>query len=125
MNTAFFTITLNCFCGSQELESLSLNALIPIKGTPLEKQKALSPLEMVRVIAACRILMPKAFIRLSAGRNKMSETEQFLCFYSGANSIFIGEKLLTAKNSKIKKDQQMFKNMGLQFKKTSEEIRRF
>ena len=108
-----------------QLESLSLNALIPIKGTPLEKQKALSPLEMVRVIAACRILMPKAFIRLSAGRNKMSETEQFLCFYSGANSIFIGEKLLTAKNSKIKKDQQMFKNMGLQFKKTSEEIRRF
>ena len=104
-------------------ESLTINTLIPIKGTPLEKQKPISSMEIVRVIAVCRILMPRSFIRLSAGRTEMTETEQFLCFYSGANSVFIGEKLLTAKNPNIKQDQLMFKNMGLKFKKSSEQIR--
>lgn len=106
-------------------ESLTINMLIPITGTPLEQQKPISPLEIIKVIAVCRILMSKSFIRLSAGRAKMTEAEQFLCFYSGANSVFIGEKLLTAENPNFKKDQQMFKNMDLQFKKASESIRLF
>ena len=102
-------------------ESITVNTLVPIKGTPLEKQKAISPLEVVKVIAVIRILIPESFIRLSAGRTKMTETEQFLCFYSGANSIFIGDKLLTADNPQIHKDQQMLKNMGMQFKTHSSE----
>ena len=103
-------------------ESITINTLVPIKGTPLEKQKAVSPLEVVRVIAVCRIVMPKSFIRLSAGRTNMTETEQFLCFYSGANSVFIGEKLLTANNPQLNKDQKMLKSMGIKFKKASEHI---
>ena len=103
-------------------ESITINTLVPIKGTPLEKQKPVPVLEVVRVIAVCRILMPQSMIRLSAGRNKMTEGEQFLCFYSGANSIFIGDKLLTAGNPKLSKDQQMLKNMGMQFKKEKETI---
>ena len=104
-------------------ESISLNSLIPIKGTPLEKQKPVPPIELIKVIALCRILMPKSFIRLSAGRTNMTTAEQFFCFYSGANSIFIGEKLLTTKNPQIKKDQQMFKEMNLQFQKPLKQIK--
>ena len=103
-------------------ESITINTLMPIKGTPLEKQKAVPPLEIVRVIAVCRIIMKKSFIRLSAGRTNMTETEQFLCFYSGANSIFIGEKLLTAKNPLLNKDQAMLKNMGIKFKTAEERM---
>ena len=95
---------------------------MPIKGTPLEKQKPVSPLTVVKVIAVCRILMPKSFIRLSAGRTNMTETEQFLCFYSGANSVFIGDKLLTASNPQLNKDKEMFKAMGIKFKKASEQM---
>ena len=79
-------------------ESLTINALIPIPGTPLEGRQPVSSLEIVRAIAVCRILMPRSFVRLSAGRLNMSEGEQFLCFYSGANSIFLGGRLLTAEN---------------------------
>ena len=103
-------------------ESITINTLVPMKGTPLEKQKPISPLEVVKVIAICRMIMPKSFIRLSAGRTNMTETEQFLCFYSGANSVFIGEKLLTASNPQLNKDQKMLKNMGIKFKKSSEQI---
>ena len=105
-------------------ESITINTLVPIKGTPLEKQKPVSPLEVVRVIAVCRIVMPQSMIRLSAGRAKMTETEQFLCFYSGANSIFIGKKLLTAGNPQLNRDQQMLKAMGIKFKKASEQMTR-
>lgn len=102
-------------------ESITINTLVPIKGTPLEKQKPVSSLEVVRVIAICRIVMSKSFIRLSAGRKNMTEAEQFLCFYSGANSIFIGEKLLTANNPKLNRDQKMLRTMGMKFKKTSDQ----
>ena len=103
-------------------ESVTINTLVPIKGTPLEKQKPVSPLTVARVIAVCRIVMPKSMIRLSAGRTSMTAVEQFLCFYSGANSIFIGKKLLTAGNPLLNKDQQMLKSMGIQFKKASDQM---
>ena len=101
-------------------ESLTINILIPIKGTPLEKQKPISVLEVLKVIAVCRILMPQSMIRLSAGRENMTLAEQFFCFYSGANSIFIGDKLLTASNPKLNQDLKMLKMTGLKFKKQSE-----
>lgn len=103
-------------------ESITINTLVPIKGTPLEKQKPVPPLEVVRVIAVCRILIPQSMIRLSAGRTNMTAGEQFLCFYAGANSIFIGEKLLTANNPQLNKDKKMLKNMDLKFKKLSEQM---
>ena len=94
-------------------ESLTVNTLIPIKGTPLEFQKAIPVLDTVRVIAVCRILMPSSMIRLSAGRSNKNFAEQFLCFYAGANSIFIGDRLLTADNPQLHKDRQMLREMGI------------
>ncbi len=110
-----FIHQLNCL--SPPPESITINTLVPIKGTPLAKQKPISALEVARVIAISRILMPKSLIRLSAGRKNMTTAEQFLCFYSGANSIFIGNKLLTASNPEWSSDQQMLENMGLKLKK--------
>lgn len=104
-------------------ESLTVNTLIPIKGTPLENQTPIQALEIVRFIAVCRILMPNSCIRLSAGRDRMSKAEQLLCFYSGANSLFIGDKLLTASNPKLKTDQNMLQSMGLRFKKSFESMK--
>ena len=101
-------------------ESVTINTLVPAKGTPLENQKSVSATDVVRVIAVCRILMKKSFIRLSAGRRAMSEGEQFLCFFSGANSIFLGDKLLTADNPSLQFDQQMLKNLGFSLLKSSE-----
>ena len=103
-------------------ESVTVNKLVPIKGTPLEKQKPVSAMEVIRVIALCRILMPKSMIRLSAGRASLTPAEQFFCFYSGANSIFIGEKLLTTSNPSLDQDQKMLKNMDLQLKKQEEQM---
>ena len=94
-------------------ESVPINALVRVKGTPLEDQAPLEPFEMVRMIATARILMPKSVVRLSAGRNEMTETEQALCFMAGANSIFIGEKLLTTPNPEIEKDLSLLKELGL------------
>lgn len=105
-------------------ESITINTLVPIKGTPLENQKPVPIFEVVRVIAVCRILMPQSMIRLSAGRTKKNSVEQFLCFYAGANSIFIGDKLLTADNPKLDKDHLMLKQMGLTIKKESEQLER-
>ena len=99
-------------------ESLTINTLIPIKGTPLESQKPISVLEVLRVIAVCRILSPVSMIRLSAGRSNQNFAEQFLCFYAGANSIFIGDKLLTSSNPQLNKDRQMLKQMGLKLNQT-------
>ena len=93
-------------------ESVTINKLIPIPGTPLAKQKPVPALEVARVIAVARLVMPKAMIRLSAGRTGMSESDQFLCFFAGANSIFIGDKLLTSSNPEIKKDKKMFAQYG-------------
>ncbi len=94
-------------------ESVPINRLSPIPGTPLEDQPKITVWEMVRIIAIARIAMPKAMIRLSSGRNEMSFEEQALCFVVGANSIHAGEKLLTVANTSIDKDEQMFQLLGL------------
>jgi biotin synthase len=94
-------------------ESVTINALVPIEGTPLEKQKTASPLELARVIASARCLMPGSMIRLSAGRKGMSEEGQFLCFLAGANSIFLGETLLTSANPSVENDRRLMESTGL------------
>ncbi|XP_057540015.1 biotin synthase, mitochondrial [Amaranthus tricolor] len=94
-------------------ESVPINALVAVKGTPLEDQKPVEIWEMIRMIATARILMPTAMVRLSAGRIKFSMPEQALCFLAGANSIFTGEKLLTTANNDFDADQLMFKVLGL------------
>jgi biotin synthase len=94
-------------------ESVPVNALVPVEGTPLEDQPRVSVWEMVRMIATARIIMPKAMVRLSAGRVRMSVEEQALCFMAGANSIFAGDKLLTTPNPEVNEDQNMFELLGL------------
>jgi biotin synthase len=94
-------------------ESVPVNALVPIEGTPLEDQPKVSVWEMVRMIATARIIMPKAMVRLSAGRVRMNLEEQALCFMAGANSIFAGDKLLTTPNPGYIKDQEMFQRLQL------------
>jgi len=94
-------------------ESVPINALVPIEGTPLAKNKKVDTWDMIRMIATARILMPKAMVRLSAGRNDMSVAEQALCFMAGANSIFAGDKLLTTPNPSFDEDNMMFQLLGL------------
>ena len=88
-------------------ESVPINALVPVKGTPLENQKKLDPIDMLRVIATARILMPKSRIRLSAGRKEFSKETQILCFMAGANSIFYGNSLLTTDNNSMREDKEL------------------
>ena len=99
---------------SPQPESVTINKLVPIPGTPLAKQPALSNLVVVRVVAVARLLIPKAVIRLSAGRLSMTHTEQFITFYAGANSIFLGEKLLTSPNPEKTQDEALFKELHLE-----------
>lgn len=94
-------------------ESVPVNALVAVAGTPLENRPRVSVWEMVRMIATARILMPRAMVRLSAGRNQMPPQEQALCFLAGANSIFSGEKLLTTPNPDFEDDRKMFELLGL------------
>lgn len=94
-------------------ESVPVNALVPVEGTPLEDQPKVSVWEMIRMIATARILMPKAMVRLSAGRVRMSIEEQALCFLAGANSIFAGDKLLTTPNPGFIEDKEMFQLLQL------------
>ncbi|MCC7135743.1 MAG: biotin synthase BioB [Nitrosomonas sp.] len=94
-------------------ESVPINNLVQVEGTPLHGTAELDPLEFVRTVAAARITMPKAMVRLSAGRQQMSEAVQALCFLAGANSIFYGEKLLTTHNPGTTKDQALFDKLGL------------
>lgn len=94
-------------------ESVPINALVPVKGTPLEDQPRIPIWDMVRMIATARIIMPKSVVRLSAGRNEMSTLEQAFCFMAGANSIFAGEKLLTTPNPAFADDMEMFELLGL------------
>lgn len=94
-------------------ESIPINALIPCPGTPLEGRPPVDVIEFVRIVAVARIIVPKAIIRISAGRANMSEEAQALCFCAGANSIFLGERLLTRENSGIDKDYLMLKKFGL------------
>jgi biotin synthase len=94
-------------------ESVPINALVPVAGTPLADQPRVSVWDMVRMIATARIVMPKTVVRLSAGRTEMSTIEQALCFMAGANSIFAGEKLLTTPNPSFDTDMAMFELLGL------------
>jgi len=94
-------------------ESVPINQLIPIPGTPLANQTAVDSFDFVRTIAVARIMMPKSYVRLSAGREQMSDELQALCFMAGANSIFYGEKLLTADNPVPEKDTALFGRLGL------------
>lgn len=97
----------------EQPESVPINCLVPIKGTPLEKNKRVDVWEMLRMIATARIIMPKSVVRISAGREMMSTEEQALCFMAGANSIFAGNKLLTTPNPEIGTDNHMFNLLGL------------
>jgi biotin synthase len=103
--------TLSCL--PEHPESVPVNALVPVEGTPLAEQPRVSVWDMVRMIATARILMPKAMVRLSAGRNEMNYEQQALCFLAGANSIFTGEKLLTTPNPGFDADKEMFELLGL------------
>jgi biotin synthase len=94
-------------------ESVPVNALVAIEGTPLEHNEKTDVWDMVRMIATARILMPKAMVRLSAGRTSMSTSDQALCFMAGANSIFAGDKLLTTPNPSFDEDNAMFQLLGL------------
>ena len=94
-------------------ESVPVNALVPVPGTPLEDCPPVSTWEMVRMIASARVLMPKAMVRLSAGRSRMSAEQQALCFLAGTNSIFTGEKLLTTPNPSFDSDEGLLELLGL------------
>ena len=113
-------------------ESVPINALVPVKGTPLESNQLVSTWDMVRMIATTRIIIPKTVVRLSAGRTQMSLEAQALCFMAGANSIFAGDKLLTTPNPSFNEDMEMFKILGLKpreafkgVKKLEEETQNF
>lgn len=97
----------------QPPESVPINLLTQVEGTPLFGTEVLDPLEFVRTIAAARITMPKSYVRLSAGRQQMSESIQALCFIAGANSIFYGEKLLTTGNPEVLADKNLFAKLGI------------
>ena len=101
----------------QHPESVPVNGLVAVPGTPLEEQKRVSVWDMLRMIATARILMPKSQVRLSAGRDQMTIPEQALCFMAGASSIFAGEKLLTTPNPDVDQDREMFKLLNLQPRK--------
>ncbi len=103
-------------------ESVPVNALVPVEGTPLEDQPRVSVWEMVRMIATARIIMPKAMVRLSAGRVRMTLEEQALCFMAGANSIFAGDKLLTTPNPGVVQDQEMFQVLNLKPRASKVEV---
>lgn len=97
----------------QHPDSVPINQLVKVAGTPLEQQGELDPLDFVRTIAAARIMMPESHVRLSAGREDMSEEMQAMCFFAGANSIFYGECLLTTPNPAANKDQALFRKLGI------------
>jgi biotin synthase len=94
-------------------ESVPINMLVQVEGTPLYGTPRLDPLELVRTIAAARVLMPASYVRLSAGRTEMSDEHQALCFLAGANSIFYGERLLTTGNPEVEKDRSLLERLGM------------
>jgi len=97
-------------------ESVPINMLVRVEGTPLGDAKVISPFDIVKTIAVARIMMPASALRLSAGRNEMSEEVQALCFYAGANSVFFGEKLLTTDNPQQQKDLGLFNRLGIRLR---------
>jgi biotin synthase len=98
----------------QHPESVPINQLVQVEGTPLHGLPPLDPLELVRTVATARLMMPASYVRLSAGRTDMSDAVQALCFLAGANSIFYGEKLLTTPNPGRSRDEELFARLGLQ-----------
>jgi len=108
---------LNLICELANLpehpQSVPINQLIAVKGTPLEDARKLDPFEFIRMIAVARIVMPRSYVRLSAGREDMSDEMQAMCFFAGANSIFYGEKLLTTDNPGIDHDRTLFERLGI------------
>ena len=103
-------------------ESVPINALVPVEGTPLQNQKIVEPEEMIIMIATARIIMPKSRIRLSAGRKYLSSETQMLCLLSGANSIFYGDSLLTTKNNDMQRDKELIKQFKQINKSNSKEL---
>lgn len=104
----------------QHPESVPINMLVRVEGTPLETQGELDPFDFIRTIAVARIIMPESHVRLSAGREDMNDQTQALAFHAGANSIFYGEKLLTTANPESNKDMQLFKRLGINPEKREE-----
>ena len=103
-------------------ESVPINNLIQVEGTPLYGIEALDPFEFVRTVAVARLLMPESFVRLSAGRTEMSDEMQALCFFAGANSMFYGDKLLTTANPEADQDQKLMQRLGMQFAQTESDV---
>ncbi|ENV72764.1 biotin synthase [Acinetobacter johnsonii ANC 3681] len=103
-------------------ESVPINMLVPMQGTPLAEVDKLDVTEWIRTIAVARIIMPKSYIRLSAGRESLSDADQALAFMAGANSLFSGEKLLTTPNTAQGKDQQLFQKLGLHAEKAKPQL---
>jgi biotin synthase len=101
-------------------ESVPINLLVQVEGTPLFGVDELDPFEFIRTIAVARILMPSSHVRLSAGRSQMSDEMQALCFLAGANSMFYGERLLTTDNPETERDLKLFQRLGLRFQESSE-----
>ncbi len=97
-------------------ESVPINVLVPVAGTPLATADPLDPLELVRTIATARILMPRSIVRLSAGRLALSDESQALCFIAGASSIFIGDRLLTTANPDAERDRNLLERLGMQLR---------
>src|SRR6185312_11338915 len=94
-------------------QSVPINQLVPVPGTPLADADKIDPFEFVRTIAVARIVMPKSIVRLSAGRQQMSDEMQALCFFAGAGSIFMGEKLLTTGDPDVEHDRALFRRLDL------------
>jgi biotin synthase len=109
---------LEVLCGFDPApESVPINCLIPMPGTPLESQPAIDIFQLVRLIATTRLALPQARVRLSAGRTRLSREGQALCFFAGANSIFYGDKLLTAPNPGVDADRLLLDELGLDITK--------
>ena len=94
-------------------ESVPINKLVRVKGTPFSENQNVDDFDFIRIIALARIVMPYSMVRLSAGRDSMNDQTQALCFFAGANSIFYGEELLTTKNSSIQHDQELMRKLKI------------
>ena len=101
-------------------ESVPINMLVRVHNTPLEDEKPVESFELVRMIATARILMPASFVRLSAGRLQLSDEAQAMCFLAGANSVFMGEKLLTTANPESDRDRVLLEKLGMRWIETTE-----
>ncbi|HCR86136.1 MAG TPA: biotin synthase, partial [Alphaproteobacteria bacterium] len=95
-------------------ESVPINMLVKIKGTPFDNNQDLDPIDFIKTIAVARIMMPASYIRLSAGREQMNEQTQALCYLAGANSIFYGDKLLTTSNPNLDEDLKLLEKLGIE-----------